>query len=68
MAASIALGVCLGVDFPSFSAYPPLSLLSLAQEQSKDDVPSDVVDEVFDAIPSWARPQPGEWILVYGGL
>ena len=69
VAASIALGVCLGVDFPSFSAYPPLSLLSLAQRQEKHLIPSDAESEVLEnkCIPAGSRPHAGEWILIYGG-
>ncbi|KAL1859000.1 hypothetical protein VTK73DRAFT_7718 [Phialemonium thermophilum] len=66
VAASIALGVCLGIDFPSFSHYPPLSLLSVAQGQPREEVPSDVAAEVFEGIPPSERPKARDWVLIYG--
>jgi NADPH:quinone reductase-like Zn-dependent oxidoreductase len=67
VAASMSLGICLGLDFPPFSKHPPLSLLSLAQQQEQDQIPPDVFDEIFHGISPDAKPQAGEWVLIYGG-
>lgn len=67
IAASMSLGVCLGLEFPSFTSYAPLALLDLARQQEPDEVPNDVREEVFDALSDSEKPKAGDWILMYGG-
>lgn len=67
VAATIALGVSIGLVFPKAGNESPLNLLEVAQSQNRNDVPEDVIDEVFNAIDLWNRPQNGDWIMIYGG-
>jgi len=64
-AASFALGVSLGMLFPSGTGN--VDLLSIARSQQPDAVPRDIRDEVFYGIEDTDRPQRGDWILITGG-
>ncbi|KAH7115059.1 chaperonin 10-like protein [Dendryphion nanum] len=66
VAAVIGLGICLGLTFPGPNKPKPLDLLELARSQDRSDVPEDAIDEVFNAISLWNRPNTGDWILIYG--
>ncbi|KAF2112748.1 chaperonin 10-like protein [Lophiotrema nucula] len=66
VAATIALGICLGLTFPKAKSSQPLDLLHLARRQGDDEIPEDVYEEVFNAISLWNRPHTGDWILIYG--
>jgi hypothetical protein len=66
VAATISLGVCLGLKL-SHKRGLQLDLLNLARAQDRNDIPKDVVSEVFDAIEHEDRPVAGDWILIYGG-
>jgi hypothetical protein len=67
VAASIALGVSLGLVFPGGKTPASIDLLSIARKQRGEEVPEDVVDEVFGSRTASSRPQPGDWILIMGG-
>jgi len=64
-AASFALGISLGMLFPSSTGN--VDLLSIARSQRPDTVPRDVRDEVFYGIEDEDRPRKGDWILITGG-
>ncbi|KAF2792817.1 GroES-like protein [Melanomma pulvis-pyrius CBS 109.77] len=66
VAASIGLGICLGLTFPVPKQPQPLDLLEISRSQGKDNIPEDIFDEVFNAISLWNRPSAGDWILIYG--
>lgn len=67
VAAAIGLGICLGLTFPGPQKPRPLDLLNIARSQDQEDVSEDALDEVFNAISLWNRPNTGDWILIYGG-
>lgn len=67
VAASIALGVSLGVDFKSLAQAPETDLLGLARGLKEKEVPEDVREEVFRGIREEERPRPGEWVAIWGG-
>lgn len=67
VAATIGLGICLGLTFPGANEPEALNLLETARLQNEDEVPEDTFDEVFNAISLWNRPNAGDWILIYGG-
>ncbi|KAI9650665.1 hypothetical protein NHQ30_000685 [Ciborinia camelliae] len=68
VAAALGLGICLGVNF----AYPKgelqgPDLLREIHSLSRDSIPQDVRAECFDGIREDERPQPGDWIVIWGG-
>ncbi|KAG9258128.1 chaperonin 10-like protein [Emericellopsis atlantica] len=65
VAAGLALGVCLGVLFTKESNRRPFNLLDVARKYT-EGVSEDVAPEIYQGIPLESRPQPGDWILVYG--
>lgn len=68
VAASLALGACLGITFPKDRGHrQQFNLLDIANKHP-EDIPDDIADEVFRGISPGSRPVPGEWVLVYGGL
>lgn len=68
VAASIALGVSLGVDFSRLTpATAEIDLLRLVRSLSPNDVPADIRDELFGGISDGERPQPGDWLAIWGG-
>ncbi|KAF2762260.1 GroES-like protein [Pseudovirgaria hyperparasitica] len=64
VAAALALGVCLGVNFAG--PVTERSLLKTAQNQDPETLPKDVRDEVLNAISPSHTPYAGDWILIYG--
>lgn len=66
VAAGLSLGVCLGVTFTKGPKKREFNLLEIARRRP-EDVPDDIIDEVFDALAPCYQAQPGEWLLVYGG-
>lgn len=66
-AAAIALGVSFGVDFSKLRDAPRgPDLVSQARGYDPRDIPEDIRDEVFGGISNSDRPQPGEWIAIWG--
>ncbi|KAL7793869.1 GroES-like protein [Trichoderma ceciliae] len=65
VAAGLSLGVCLGVTFTKGPKKREFNLLENARRYP-EDVPDDILDEVFDALAPCYQAQPGEWLLVYG--
>lgn len=65
VAASLALGVCMGVDFSHVANGP--DLLSIAKATDPDSIPEDVRAETLRGIPEHERAKPGDWIAVWGG-
>ncbi|KAL5119969.1 hypothetical protein ACEQ8H_002067 [Pleosporales sp. CAS-2024a] len=64
--AAIALGVSLGMVFPTDANGSALNLLKVAQAQEPSNVPADISDEIFNAIHPRSRPRNGDWIMIYG--
>lgn len=65
VAASLALGICMGVDFNDVTNGP--DLLRLAKAADPDSIPEDVRAETLRGIPEHERARPGDWIAVWGG-
>lgn len=67
-AAVIGFGVSLGADFTRFAHAPiPVDLLRLTKSLDPNDVSKDVHHELFNGISESERPQPGEWLAIWGG-
>ena len=69
VAAALALGVCLGVDFSLIGglAQGP-DLLSLVRSLSLEDLPRDISNECLEGIERNESPQAGDWIAIWGGM
>lgn len=65
VAASLALGVCLGIDFTHVHDGP--DLLDLVRALPPGTLPSDIRDECLSGIPASSRAKPGDWIAIWGG-
>lgn len=68
VAALLALGICLGVDYATITgASQGPDLLSLLLNLDRDGIPEDVREECFDGIRHEERPQKGDWLAIWGG-
>lgn len=65
VAASLALGICMGVDFSSVLDGP--DLLKLVKEVDPEAIPEDVRAESLNGIAEHDRAKPGDWLAVWGG-
>ncbi|KAK4031325.1 chaperonin 10-like protein [Parachaetomium inaequale] len=65
VAAALALGVCMGVDFSSVLDGP--DLFSLVREVAPELLPDDVRQECLDGILSHERATAGDWLAIWGG-
>lgn len=65
VAASLALGVCLGVDFSPILNGP--DLFRVLRRIQKDVLPSDVQAECHHGISEDERAKSGDWIAIWGG-
>lgn len=65
VAASLALGICMGVDFSDVTNGP--NLLKLAKAADPESIPEDVRAETLRGIPEHERAKSGDWIAVWGG-
>ncbi|KAK1239875.1 hypothetical protein MKX08_007317 [Trichoderma sp. CBMAI-0020] len=63
VAAGLSLGVCLGVTFTKGPKKREFNLLEIARKRP-EDIPDDIIDEVFDALAPCYQAQPGEWLLI----
>jgi len=67
IAAAISLGISFGVDFTKLREVPEgPDVLGLGRSLDPRDVPEDIRDEIFGGIAKSERPQPGEWIAIWG--
>ncbi|RFU23894.1 hypothetical protein B7463_g12446, partial [Scytalidium lignicola] len=67
VAAALALGICMGIDFSTFQDARGPNILKITRNQPRDSLPQDIREECFDKIREDERPQPGEWIAIWGG-
>ena len=65
VAAALALGVCMGVDFSSVLDGP--DLFSLVRQVAPELLPEDVRQECLDGILGHERAAPGDWLAIWGG-
>jgi dimethyl sulfone monooxygenase SfnG len=67
VAAAISLGISFGLDFSKLREAPEgPDLLRLVRTLDPRDVPEDIRDEIFGGISKSERPQPGEWVAIWG--
>ena len=65
VAAALALGVCLGVDFLNVLDGP--DLFRVLRQIPRDELPSDVQAECHDGISKDERAKAGDWVAIWGG-
>ncbi|RSL64578.1 hypothetical protein CEP53_004018 [Fusarium sp. AF-6] len=65
VAASLSLGVCLGVDFTSVHDGP--NILNLVREVPEESLPQDIRGECLNGILPGEGAKPGDWIAIWGG-
>ena len=63
VAATISLGICLGIDF-THTGGP--NLLKIVRSISNDTIPEDVRDECTAGIQISETPRQGDWIAIWG--
>ncbi|EPE24241.1 GroES-like protein [Glarea lozoyensis ATCC 20868] len=68
VAAVLALGVCMGVDFASGNNGPHgPDLLQIVRSIAQDSLPKDIRAECFDKLKESGRARSGDWIAIWGG-
>lgn len=67
VAAALALGVSFGLDFSLLKRCPGPNLIEIIYKLGKSEIPSDIHDECFASSSGSQRPQPGEWVAIWGG-
>lgn len=68
VAAVIALGVCLGLDYSRATGKSQgTDLWKLVQGLPSGSLPPDVVNECLNGIVDSERPRQGEWLAIWGG-
>lgn len=68
VAASLVLGICLGLDFLGGKTGPRgPNLLRTIRSISRDQLPEDIRSECFDSINESEGAKPGDWIAIWGG-
>ncbi|CAM1510765.1 Fc.00g082780.m01.CDS01 [Cosmosporella sp. VM-42] len=65
VAAALALGVCLGVDFSKVLDGP--DLFKLVRKLKSESLPDDVRKECLNSIGSHERARAGDWLAIWGG-
>ncbi|KAJ5547973.1 Polyketide synthase enoylreductase [Penicillium frequentans] len=66
VAAVLALGVSFGLDFSRLTQSPGPNLVNVVNQLNKNDIPVDIQDEVFATHDESDRPQPGDWLAIWG--
>ena len=65
VAAALALGVCMGLDFTGVLDGP--DLLRLVRRVPADALPADIRAECLERIGEHERARPGDWLAIWGG-
>lgn len=65
VAASLALGICMGVNFGEVLDGP--DLLKIVKEADPESIPGDVRAESLNGIAEHDRAKPGDWLAIWGG-
>lgn len=69
VAASLALGICMGMDFLAVKkGLRGPDLLREVRALSRDSLPEDIRGECFDGIREDERAVEGDWIAIWGGI
>jgi NADPH:quinone reductase-like Zn-dependent oxidoreductase len=68
VAATLALGICIGLDFQSATGGPRgPDLLKTIRSLPQEALPLDIRKECFEGIREDERAKPGDWIAIWGG-
>lgn len=67
VAATVALGVCMGLDYSRSKGAKGPDLFNMIRALPPGSLPQDVAAECLDGITEDERPQPGDWIAIWGG-
>ena len=67
VAAALALGVSFGLDFSRLTRSPGPNFVNVVNQLDKKEIPADIHDEVFATSSDSDRPQPGDWLAIWGG-
>lgn len=68
ISALLALGISLGLNFANVKEGPVgPDLWTVARESSRELIPDDVQDEVYEGITEEERPLSGDWFAIWGG-
>ncbi|CZT01008.1 related to oxidoreductase [Rhynchosporium agropyri] len=68
VAAALALGICMGMDFGQHPTGPRgPNLLRNVQSVARDALPKDIHKECYDSIKESEGARAGDWIAIWGG-
>lgn len=67
VAAALALGICMGMDFGRGNGPRGPHLLRTVQSLPRDALPKDIQKECFDSIQQREGAKAGDWIAIWGG-
>ncbi|KAH9826919.1 GroES-like protein [Teratosphaeria destructans] len=67
VAATLALGICLGLRLPDLSALRGPDLYHLVRRVSPSQLPEDIRTECLSSIEEHERPEHGDWVVIWGG-
>jgi len=68
VAAAIGLGVSLGLPFTGLKDTPGgPDLYKAVRSLDSNQIPSDIRSECLTSLSESERPQPGEWLAIWGG-
>ena len=65
VAAAVSLGVSFGLDFSKSTPSGP-DFLQILHRLDPRTLPEDIREEVFSGIANAERPQPGDWLAIWG--
>lgn len=68
VAAALALGICMGMDFGRGNGPRGPNILRTVQSLSRDALPKDIHKECFDSIKESEGAKSGDWIAIWGGM
>lgn len=69
VAAALALGICIGLDFSGSPGRPNgPDLLQIVRSLSREALPNDVHAECFEKLERQDRATAGDWIAIWGGM
>ncbi|PYI18923.1 oxidoreductase [Aspergillus japonicus CBS 114.51] len=66
VASTLALGVSLGLDLSTIAACPGPDLVAAVQAIAAAEIPADVREECFSAVPVQERLRRGQWLVIWG--
>ena len=68
VAAALALGISLGLDFSRLKNAPRgRDLYELIRAVDEQEIPEDVREECLDRLTRAERPKAGDWLAIWGG-